>query len=124
MNTITTRLTALGILGLAALGLAGCSSTTPIAQATVDCEVPLIFVGDEGRTLSFDMEGEDPDSGNGTVEQAVCLLNELDAPDSLVSKMSKTTAMDGTQTDTFEHYDITWSYHPSRGLDFVIEPSA
>lgn len=118
--------------------LAGCSSavaaeptptptsttvktSTALQVAARACIYQGIEVLDDGAALYFDMEGEDSDSGTGTWDDYECLLDELGAPESLAMKMGDTSANDGKQTDEFDGFEITWSYHPDNGLDFIVE---
>lgn len=123
MNT-TTKLTALAVVGILAVGLSGCATTNPLAEAERTCGGSGTSLLDDGRSLTFNMEGDEPDSGLGTLATGACLLSELDVPDSVVAKMDATRALDGAQSDTFGGYEITWSYHPDQGLDFIIERAA
>ena len=75
-----------------------------------------ITVEDEGQTLL--VQGGDQFS---TPAVGFCVLDALDAPASTTSKIEGTTAMMGRQTDEFDGYEITWSYHPDTGLDMIIE---
>lgn len=43
--------------------------------------------------------------------------DELDIPDYVLEEMVKTTAMQGKLTEVFSEITITWSYHPSNGLE-------
>lgn len=52
--------------------------------------------------------------------QAIKDINEaLDLPDSLWTEMSKTRALDGRQSETFDVITVTWSYHPDNGLEVI-----
>lgn len=75
-----------------------------------------ILVEDEGQTVI--VHGGDQFS---TQEVGFCLLDKLDAPASTMGKVEGTTAMMGRLTDTFDDYELTWSYHPDSGLDMIIE---
>lgn len=66
------------------------------------------------------------DSWNGARDLALvgvisCVHEELDIPDSVENRMYSTRALDGSQTVTHSGVDITWSYHPSRGIDVIYE---
>lgn len=45
--------------------------------------------------------------------------NALGLPDSLITEMGKTTAMDGRQSQSFDKKGITvaWKYHPDNWLE-------
>lgn len=76
----------------------------------------FIEVLDEGETLT--VNGGDQFQ---TVPAGECVLNELDVPESVKAKMAATTAMMGSQTDSFDDYELTWSFHPDSGLNLVVE---
>lgn len=78
-----------------------------------------IVVADEGRSLTFDMQGDD-DAGGADIGDIVCLFTELGMPSSVRSHIEQTTSVDGRQTQTWGDVDVSWSYHPDRGLDGVL----
>ena len=49
------------------------------------------------------------------------MLNKLDAPQSVASKIGQTRALDGRQADEWDGYEISWSYHPDDGASIVVE---
>lgn len=76
----------------------------------------FLSVEDEGTTLI--VGGGDP---YGATQAGFCVLKELDAPQGTVSLVESTTALMGRQTDEWDGYEATWSYHPDSGLDMTIE---
>jgi len=48
-----------------------------------------------------------------------CILGVLGAPGGIVERMDRTRALDGTQRETWDAYQVTWTYHPDQGLDAV-----
>lgn len=76
-------------------------------------------VADGGSTLTFDMQGDDFGSGDGTVEALQCLLFELKVPDYVITMMDSTRALDGRQSAEWDGYEASWIYHPDSGLDVV-----
>lgn len=91
-----------------------------LPAASEACDNPDgLDVLDGGSTLTFDMEGEDEVSG-ASIDDIVCVLLELAVPSSIVANMEQTTAMDGRQSGTWDDFEMTWSYHPDRGMDGVI----
>lgn len=77
------------------------------------------FLGDDGRSLTFDMQGEDELSGASATD-IYCVFSALDMPASVDSHVGQTTSMDGRQSATWDNIEIQWSYHPDRGLDGVL----
>jgi hypothetical protein len=78
-------------------------------------------VGDDGSSLSLDMKGGDFDSGDLSVTNVACVLNELGIPDSVMSKMDSTRSIDGRQTENWDGIEANWTYHPDNGLDVILE---
>jgi hypothetical protein len=66
------------------------------------------------------MAGEDIGTGTATVDDVVCVLDELEAPKSVLAQMSSTRALDGMQSATWSEYEVTWNYHPADGLDLIV----
>lgn len=50
-----------------------------------------------------------------------CVLDKLEAPAALEAKIGQTRALDGRQTDEWENFAISWSYHPDSGASVLIE---
>lgn len=122
-----------GVAGLI-VGIGGTLSVQAIASATGTPEVDTrlhdasgecmvatgITEGDNGRTLTIDVKGQEDVSG-ATYDAQACILNELNAPSSAISHIEQTTSMDGRQTESWDGITIEWSYHPDRGSDMVIK---
>ena len=77
-------------------------------------------LGDDGASLSFDTQGNDDASGD-SIEDVACVLFALDMPDSIVTKVDSTRALDGTMTDEWDGITVTWNYHPDSGMNMVLE---
>lgn len=123
---------------LAILALTGCASasTSPaeiVADAVASgpslitvveaCDLPESALMDDGASLMLDGKGEDDRTGAAgklSIEQLCCALFELETPESTVTKMSNTRALDGMQSDTDENFEYTWTYHPDDGLDVIV----
>ncbi|WP_199183017.1 hypothetical protein [Cryobacterium sp. M25] len=108
-------------------GLGSIAMGNPMADAAATCEVetnPWITVGDEGRSISMQSEGEGEEAAGANFEDLACVLLELDTPDSVINRIDSTRALDGRQTGTWEDYSASWGYHPDNGLDIVIEMPA
>lgn len=117
----------LGALGTVGVGAAlGASQATAqqavLTEAAEACGVESavgFFLGDDGRSLTFDMQGEDELSGASATD-IYCVFSALDMPASVDSHVGQTTSMDGRQSATWDNIEIQWSYHPDRGLDGVL----
>lgn len=97
-------------------------SPSPITNAVETCDVadnPWIVVGDDGDSVSLQTEGDE--ASGAELTDVVCVLVELDVPDSVITRMDSTRALDGRQTAEWDDLSASWGYHPSNGLDVVIE---
>jgi hypothetical protein len=106
-------------------GIGSIAMGSPMTDAAATCEIesnPWITVGDEGRSVSMKSEGGD--SAGADFEDLACVLLELDTPDSVISRIDSTRALDGRQTGTWDGFSASWGYHPDNGLDIVIELAA
>jgi len=93
-----------------------------LSDAVEACAVASTYgidLADEGRSITFDMKGEDESAG-ADIADIACLFSELDMPSAVSSHMDQTTSMDGRQTETWGDLTVSWSYHPDRGLDGVL----
>lgn len=92
-----------------------------LVDAETECEVSgapeIVQVGDDGDTLTVTAVGQ-PVNVN---KAADCVLSELEAPDSLRAKMDETTANQGRLQDSWDGYDVSWTYHPDDGLNLIVE---
>lgn len=93
---------------------------SPFEAALEACDSPLwATLGDDGDTLVLDMEGDESVGMN--ITDTVCILTELDVPQSVISRMDNTRALDGVQTAEWDGVTASWSYHPDDGLDMILE---
>lgn len=113
----------LGIIlaATATLTIAACNTTSALQDAKADCAStsPHIRVGDDGRSMTINGEGEES-TGAGIAEVA-CILYALEVSDAVVSRIDSTRALDGTLTGEWGRYAASWTYHPNSGLNVVIE---
>lgn len=109
-------------------------TTPPLQTVATTCELPDNAIGDEGATLILDGAGKDDRKLVGgklttvgdklSTEEVGCALAGTEVPDSVVSMMEGTRALDGRQTQDSDQYTYTWSYHPDSGLDIIITERA
>jgi hypothetical protein len=99
----------------------------PLQRAVATCDPTAdepgirsdqLQVGDEGRSVSIDGAGL---ASGPPIETVACVLRQIDVPDSVISRMDNTRALDGTQTAEWDDYWASWTYHPDDGLNVVIE---
>jgi hypothetical protein len=103
----------------------GAASILPAANEHCEEEVSL-YVGslhDDGRSLSVRGYGQDDESSlqSASIASTLCVLDALDAPSSVLSRMETTRALDGTQEATADGMVYRWSYHPNSGMNFIVE---
>ncbi len=91
------------------------------AVATCDVADSLgVNVMDEGASLQLSTTGKE--SSGASYTEVICVLEELDVPDSVVARFGTTRALDGQQTADWNGFSASWGYHPDTGLDVVVEP--
>lgn len=106
----------------AAIAAAEAAKSTFFADAAQRCGAAgVVEIADEGRTMIVDGEGEDFGSGDVTFTKLDCLLDEVNVPASVRSKMYATRSLDGRQSGEWDDISASWSYHPDDGLDLILE---
>lgn len=114
-----------GVLGgsdVVARGGEFTAAPTAIESALRSCVVTAnsgVRVGDSGRSVTLDHQGQDEPNGL-TFTQLFCVLNGLDVPDSVIAEMEQTRALDGRLTASPDGMSLSWTYHPDDGLDVVL----
>lgn len=98
---------------------------TKLEQAVADCDEmglgsDYVTLGDEGRSLTADHQG-DEDAAGASLEELVCVLAMSDVPDSVIAQMEQTRALDGMQSAEWDGLTATWTYHPDNGMDLILE---
>lgn len=94
-------------------------ASTPLMDAASKCDTER--TADSGMTLTIDTGGNDIGSGDASFSSVECVLDILKAPSVVLSKMQETRALDGRQSDTWDEFEASWTYHPDQGLDVIIE---
>ena len=103
---------------LDAAAAVGLRPQTAIEKAAATCG--LFNVEDNGHSITLDTKGEEDATGDAMFSVG-CVVNELSMPDYIVQKVDHTRALDGMQSDTWDGYTATWTYHPDNGLLLIIE---
>jgi len=113
----------LGLWVLPAIGSAvGSVGPTAIETALETCDVSpggYFALGDDGTSLSMQTEGAE--SPGADLADVACVLTEVDVPDSVLTRIDSTRALDGRQEASWDDLDASWGYHPDDGLDLVLE---
>jgi hypothetical protein len=91
----------------------------PLRDAFTSCKdihmVQHVRLADAGHTIIVNTHSE-----NGSVKGVGCVLAILDTPKSIMSRVSSTNALMGSQHATADGLRYDWSYHPDNGLQMVI----
>jgi hypothetical protein len=128
----------LGVAGtsLLVIALTGCGggasatpspteTVAPFIQARVDCDLTTregLDVGDNGHTATLQSKSQYGSIGLD-VSEVMCILHKVNVPDSVVSQIQGTRALDGTQRAAWDGYSASWTYHPDNGLRVVVTDS-
>lgn len=113
------------VLAVVLTSCSGARSILPAAHEHCEEDVEL-YAGtllDDGRSLSIRGYGQNdaPSLQSGSIASTLCVLDALDAPSSVLSRMETTRALDGTQDATADGLVYRWSYHPDNGMNFLVE---
>ena len=75
----------------------------------------------DGSYLLIDTNPNDYDdySDDEAIQGLYYTLIALDLPDSLLQKMAATRALDGRQSEEYDDLEVSWSYHPDKGLEVL-----
>jgi hypothetical protein len=107
------------IVGIAiGLGLTALAGPTKLEGAVETCGLinsSFTSLDEDGKGLFLDGEGEE--SSGIAVQRSLCVLEELEMPDSILSRISNTTSSMGQQEGSWNDVTILWNYHPNNGLD-------
>jgi hypothetical protein len=117
---IAVPLVALAILGGIAAAVARGVGPTRFEAAAADCGLEDSVVGDGGKSLYLDMEGEELLSGELDYFEILCVLEEVHVPDYVLDHMGSTRSLDGRQSDEWDGIEASWTYHPDDGLDVLL----
>ncbi|QAV70834.1 hypothetical protein ESZ53_10515 [Salinibacterium sp. UTAS2018] len=110
------------VAGSVAGGVVDAAQPSPIIAATETCGVEdslYIVVGDDGASLSMDSTGEE--SKGAPYSDILCVLDELDTPDSVLNRINSTRALDGRQSADWGNFSASWGYHPNSGANIIID---
>ncbi|QYM76918.1 hypothetical protein [Leucobacter luti] len=105
------------------LVLANNARSTQFKDAADECLIgrDAYTVMDDGNSIEF--SGATLSYG-ASGEEVFCFLKELEAPESLETKIGQTRSLDGTREATWGDFAAQWTYHPDSGLNLLIERNA
>ena len=79
-----------------------------------DSYYTTLSLGDNGKSLTLKQ------SSDATSNVVSCIARELNIPDATLEKMSQTTAYSGTQYDSWDNIEATWSYNGAKDYDNLV----
>jgi hypothetical protein len=100
----------------------GVLSPNPLKTAYDDCGLDLVletYLEDGDRTLTVDTLGEE-DLFGASYFDYLCVLESLETPSRITTRMDGTSALDGQQTDSADGLTYFWKYHPDRGVQLTV----
>jgi hypothetical protein len=97
------------------------AKSTLFLESVQSCSVSgsQVEIGDDGYSMSVDMKGKKDYGAGLDASEVWCIVDKLGTPESIKAVMEQTRALDGRQTDSFDDIEVSWSYHPDRGMDSV-----
>ena len=86
------------------------------------CSSDYAEIASDGSYLSIDTNPSDEDDYNNyeAILALPNLLSDLGLPDSVYEHILSTSSSDGRQTHSTSEINITWKYHPDKGLELII----
>ena len=83
------------------------------------CSSSYASIANDGSYLSIDTNPSNKDDYmDYEAYFAIVSINEaLELPESVLNRMNKTRSMDGIQSYSTDELDITWTYHPDKGME-------
>jgi hypothetical protein len=108
------------IIGVATARLVspGAADRASFADVVAGCEVDTQFAVVTDNTLTVNQKGGD-DAEGASMDDVWCLVRDLDTPSKVEAHMRETTGDDGAQFEKWDDLSVSWTYHPSAGLDVV-----
>ena len=79
-----------------------------------------IILAEDGQSLNFNGKG-DKDLFGGDFSDLKCIIEGLSAPSTVMDRMGRTSSLMGVQDAEWDGISISWTYHPSNGLDTSFE---
>jgi hypothetical protein len=90
-----------------------------LSSCGLSSESEGVLLGDGGNSLFLDGEGEEDFFGISYSDQ-LCVLDELNVPEIVLTQMQKTSALMGVQDADWDGLLAEWTYHPDKGFELSI----
>ncbi|MBR2454584.1 MAG: DUF2116 family Zn-ribbon domain-containing protein [Clostridia bacterium] len=111
-------------LFLKLLGSGSSSDLTSVYNSIVDSDLSIYAsISSDGKSINVDTNPYNvEDYYRSQAYVLVKDINEaLDLPDSVYTKMSETSALDGRISEEHGNIRVSWKYHPDNGLEIIYE---
>jgi hypothetical protein len=98
------------------------SSSEAITNAVQTCalvDTVGVTVMDGGNSVMLETAGND--TKGAPYSDVVCVLDALEIPESVKSRMASTRSLDGMQDAAWPGYAASWNYHPDNGMNLIVE---
>jgi len=95
------------------------STFSNAAEACFASSDPGLTIDDDGRAMYLNGEGKESSGMN--VFFQVCILEELEVPDSVFDRISNTNSTMGVQEASWDNFEMSWTYHPDNGLNVSVD---
>lgn len=77
-------------------------------------------LGDDDYTLSVSRPATSSAVPTASALALVCVLKETEAPDSVGARLDQTSALSGTQEETWDDITATWTFNGESGFNAVL----
>ena len=91
-----------------------------LSNALTPCGVTEYSAYVDVDEAGMSIEGEGQEDAGLKMDKVWCILDQLDLPDSIKTRMRSTTALQGVVEGQWGDYEASWTYHPDNGLDIFI----
>ena len=82
------------------------------------CSSSGTTLASDGKSITVDSKNK---YDNKSLSDIILIIGTLDLPDSLFDEMTSTNSLMGRLTETYDNIQVSWSYHPDKGLDVVFK---
>lgn len=104
-------------------------SPTPVPKSPLEtvydifCDPSYAKLGSDGSYLLIDTKPNDneSDESDEAIQAIASVLYIFEFPESVIYKIDRTNALAGIQSEVHNHYKVSWSYHPDKGLEALFE---